>query len=173
VLRAARNKADAVLLRTRITEDVRSRSADYGIAIHADGPPLGTLVPKLLFPFRPDLFRMESGRRRTDGFFCPTNPRALRLAAERAARFFRRFPHADVYRIGGAEVSFERAPCACPTCRAFTPAEQTLMAANAVAAGLTEAVPGARLLLEIGPMDEPGSVIAPRANLILSRRRAA
>lgn len=168
VRRAAWAKADAVRLGRRLDGELWRMAGEYGLVVEADGPRAGSLLPKLLFPFRPDLFRMERGRRRTDLCFCPTNPKAAAAAARRAARYFRRFPHADAYRFAAAGSS-GRALCSCPACRAFTPAEQAIMAANAVAAGLAEASPDARLVLEIDIAEDAGSVILPRANLLLRR----
>ena len=173
VMRAAWSGADAVLLGGKREKGARRLAAEYGLFVEAAGPRPDSLLSKLLFPFRADLFRMESGRRRTDRCFCPTNPQAAALAARQAARFFKRSPRADIYRFVLEGDPAGRAICACPSCRAFSPAEQAILAANAAAVALEETAAEARLLLDLELPEEEHPLIPPRGNLILRRRPAA
>ncbi len=184
---AARSKARAVYiprLRRNAGDAATDSARAYGIDIETDAPAPRTLVPRRLLLIRPELFPLIGGRRRLRGAFCPTSPEALRIAEERAERYFGSRPAADCYRF---EPGLDEAPwCACPSCRAFSPAEQKLMAANAVAAALERAQeraqkrtqrqtrPGARLLVEIGDSYAPEtSAIEPRNNIVIVRCRRA
>lgn len=169
---AASGKASAVYLADRrraraLDERTAAAARDFGVEIEIDGPRPYALVPRVLFPFKPDLFSMEGGRRSFARGFCPTNPNAIRIAKERAGRFFRAHPGAAVYRFEAASAS----RCACPACRAFAPAEQTLMAANAVAEALARERPGARLSVDLGGEETLVAAVAPRENVLVVRRR--
>lgn len=173
--RAARNKADAAHFGSPGTRSLKPFSEEEyaaaraaGIELELDGPTPRELVPALFFPWKPDLFRMESGRRRWDRNFCPTNPRTVRLAAKRAVRFFRKRPPADAYTFRTDTGKDGRSAwCSCPTCRAFSPTEQALMAANAVADALAETAPGARLLLNLDAPGNESIAVEPRSNIIV------
>ncbi len=171
VARAAWSRAEAVRCRGKVNAEARRLAAEYGLLLEAPGPRPGTLLPRLLILIKPDFFRMEGGRRRLDRCFCPSNPAAIAAAARRAARYFRRRPRADVYRFELPRLEEGQALCSCPACRAFSPREQAIMAANAVAAGLEIAAPGARLLVESWDDDDLEPAVRPRNNILIKAGR--
>jgi hypothetical protein len=172
---AARNRIDALVfsLRDRGLNRRRGLPAameQYALIPEAGGRDLSLLVPRRLFLFRRDLFRMESGRRLGDLHFCPTNPETIRVLKKEAARIFRAVlgahPEIPVIHLwpGGEP---EKSWCACPACRAFSAADQYRIAVNAAADALAELAPGVRLSLLEGPpeKDEPGGSVSLRPNV--------
>jgi hypothetical protein len=173
---AARNRIDALVfsLRDRGLRRRRGLPAameQYALIPEAGGRELSLLVPRRLFLFHRDLFRMESGRRIGDLHFCPTNPETITRLKKEAARLFRRIlaahPEITVIHLwpGGDEKSW----CACPACRAFSAADQYRIAVNAAADVLADLAPAARLsLLEGKPeKDEPGGSVGLRPNVFV------
>jgi hypothetical protein len=155
---AARNRVDALVFsfgdrrfprrpkkpKNRAIAELENR---WGLIIERGGWDFGFLIPRSLFFFKRELFRMEGGKRIRDHHFCPTNPEAIALLGRRI------FPEA---REEGAESppriyhlwpdrGAEHLWCACPACRAFMPREQIRMAVNAAAAVLVERDPRARI----------------------------
>ena len=120
----------------------------YELNIEAGGHNLSLLLPRRLFTFNRDLFRMEQGKRKKQYHFCPTNPRTIALIAENAQIFFSRtMAQVTEPRIFHLlpEKGFEHLWCACPACRAFSPAEQNIIAVNTAADVLAKLDPKARL----------------------------
>jgi hypothetical protein len=154
---AARNGVDALVFSLR---DKRFRGRqktlggkttaelekNWGLIIERGGWDLSFLIPRRLFFFNRELFRMEEGKRTGDRHFCPTNPQTIALLRRRMAPFLER-PDATrtkVYHLWpdrGAEDRW----CACPACRAFMPREQIRLAVNALAALIEEKDPRARV----------------------------
>jgi hypothetical protein len=146
---AARNKYDALcvslkeFLSSRFRRDLaalRKLADEYALALEAGGWELSLLVPRRLFFFHPDLFRMEEGGRKRQYNFCPTNPAAISTIKAEGEKYFRAAEGISVFHLwpdkgGGA------AWCSCPTCRAFTPAEQNRIAVNAAADALAAVNP--------------------------------
>ncbi|MFA6505335.1 MAG: hypothetical protein WCT14_04510, partial [Treponemataceae bacterium] len=60
---AARNKADAVHFLSGVSKAEFDEAHSFGVEVELDGPSTRILVPRVLFLFKRDLFRMESGRR--------------------------------------------------------------------------------------------------------------
>ncbi|MCL2373977.1 MAG: DUF4838 domain-containing protein [Treponema sp.] len=150
---AARRRYDAVILplaqfsrrrSARRLAELSRLAAGYGIALEAGGHELSLLMPRRHFLLRRDMFRMEGGRRRLDHNFCPTNPQTMRIIAQEGEKLFRAAEGSATFHLW-PEKGGESAWCACPTCRAFTPAEQNRIAANAAAAALAAANPAASL----------------------------
>jgi hypothetical protein len=155
---AARNGVDALVFSLR---DKRFRGGqkaaggravgelekNWGLIIERGGWDLSFLVPRGLFFFQRELFRMEGGRRIRDHHFCPTNPRTIALLRRRIGRFLGPGNQGGPQRIyhlwpdRGAEHLW----CACPACRAFMPREQIRLAVNALAAAIEEGDPQARI----------------------------
>jgi len=120
----------------------------HSFIIEAGGRDFSLLLPRRLFLFHRDLFRMEQGKRKPDHHFCPTNPKTTAVVAERARRLFARaMRKTTVPRIFHLlpDEGYETVWCACPACRAFSPAEQNLIAINAASDALAKLDPAAQL----------------------------
>ena len=131
-------------LRSRGGQNLRRALQDFALPTEGILPPFVRLIPRTRYLRDPELFRMEAGRRRADRHFCPTNPRTLDLVRSRASLLFSAFPDIDIFHPRREDVAQE-AWCACPSCRAFSPAEQVRMALNALADALAEVRPEALL----------------------------
>jgi hypothetical protein len=116
----------------------------YALRIEGGGWDLSLLVPRRYFFFRRDLFRMNSGRRVRDHHFCPTNPATIKIIRKQGSIFFRANPGIKIFHLW-PDQGYETTWCSCPTCRAFTPAEQNRIAVNAAADALAEVNPEARI----------------------------
>jgi hypothetical protein len=137
------------------------------MAIEA-GYNLSRFIPRRLFLLHRDMFRMASGRRKLRYNFCPTNPQTIEYLKKQAAKLF-----SELIQGMSREPVFhlwpdrENAWCSCPACRAFSLAEQNLIAVNSVADALAKINPAARLsyqdLSENSP-DSPGTGITARSN---------
>ena len=138
---AARRRYDALVFplaayasesTRRKLRQLRQIAGEYGIAVEAGGRELSSLVPRSYFFLHRDCFRMEEGKRKKANHFCPTNPGTIRLIAKEGEKLFRAAGDVKVFHLWpdkGAETTW----CACPTCRAFTPAEQNRIGVNAAA----------------------------------------
>jgi len=140
----------------------------YSLNIEAGGCELSMMLPRNLFMFHKDLFRMEHGRRKKKHHFCPTNPKSTAVIAENAQKIFESsmqfVTQRRVFHLWPEE-GHENTWCACPACRAFSPAEQYIIAVNTVADVLAKLDPNARLsYLDYG--EEQGKTgILPRKNM--------
>jgi hypothetical protein len=148
---AARNKYDALcvslkeFLSSRFRREwgtLQKLADEYALALEAGGWELSLLVPRRLFFFRRDLFRMEEGGRKRQYNFCPTNPGAINTIKAEGEKYFRAAEGISVFHLWpdpdkGGETTW----CSCPTCRAFTPAEQNRIAVNAAADALASVNP--------------------------------
>ncbi len=144
------------------------------MAVEAGGWELSRFIPRHLYFFRRELFRMDFGRRKLKFNFCPTNPKTIeylkkgvfRLLGKIAARFDsgRILPVFHLW----PDRSKENVWCSCPACRAFTPAEQNLIAVNSAADALAEICPQAKVswldLSENAAQNPPAAGIQPRHN---------
>ena len=140
------------------------------LLIEAGGHDLSLLLPERLFLFHRDLFRMEQGDRKKQYHFCPTNPRTIEIIKERARYLFARsMPVVTVPRIFHLlpDKGHETIWCACPACRAFSPAEQNIIAVNAAADTLAKLDPEARLsFLDFNTEPEVEAAgVTPRENM--------
>jgi hypothetical protein len=173
---AARNRIDALVFSLGDRGLNRRRGLPaamepYALIPEAGGRELSLLVPRRLFLFHRELFRMESGRRVRDLHFCPTNPETIGTLKKEAARLFRLIlgAHPEIRLIHlWPEGDLETSWCACPACRAFSAADQYRIAVNAAADVLAELAPAARLSLLEGPpeKDEPGGSVGLRPNVL-------
>ncbi|MDR1239727.1 MAG: hypothetical protein LBK27_06410 [Treponema sp.] len=155
---AARNRIDALIrpfrdrrLKGRKLQKRAAEAADYyALVREAGGRELSLLVPRRLFFFHRDLFRMESGRRVRDYNFCPTNPETIGILKKKAAKLFDAllcvFPGIPVFHLWPGR-GHENAWCACPACRAFGAADQYRIAVNAAADALAALAPAAKISL--------------------------
>ncbi|MDR0998564.1 MAG: DUF4838 domain-containing protein [Treponema sp.] len=135
---AARNRIDALIFslgdrgfRSRCAE-IRKAAESYAIAIERGGWDISLFLPRRLFLFHRELFRMVSGKRVKDSHFCPTNPDTIRAVKTEAGRIFRTAGDARIFHLW-PDRGREDVWCSCPSCRAFSPAEQNRIAVNTIA----------------------------------------
>jgi hypothetical protein len=169
---AANNGYDAIVFSLDEKLSVNSRyiklAKRYELIIEAGGRDFPLLLPRRLFFFHRDLFRMEHGKRKASHHFCPTNPETTAIIAERAGYLFARsmkiMTVPRVFHLLPDE-KHENNWCACPACRAFTPAEQNLIAVSAAADVLARLDPDARLSFFDYGEGQEAEGIAPRGNM--------
>ena len=160
---AARRRYDAVVLPLAVfasanperkLKELKKQCAEYGVALEAGGRDLSALVPRKYFLLHRDFFRMEGGKRNATHHFCPTSPGAIAVIGREGQKLLR--AGTGVFHLWpdrGAETAW----CSCPTCRAFTPAEQNRIAVNTAADVLAKINPGALITFYEKP-DEGGSI---------------
>jgi len=139
----------------------------HSFNIEAGGRDFSLLLPRLLFLFHRDLFRMEGGKRKPSPHFCPTNHKTIAIITEHANKLFARvMREVTVPRIFHLlpERGYETAWCSCPACRAFSPAEQNLIAVNTAADALAKLDPDALLLYHDFGTEEEAKGVVPRKN---------
>jgi len=140
----------------------------YSLDIEAGGSDLSLLLPKNHFRLDHELFRMEYGKRKKDHHFCATNPKTTAIIAQRAYNLFGAILHIvsepRIFHIL-PDKGFENAWCACPACRAFSPAEQYLIAANTAADALAKLNSKAQLMYLSFNANSEAKGILPRANM--------
>jgi hypothetical protein len=152
---AAENKYEALVFSLNDRFFGRRNNAEYvklakrcAFLIETGGRDFSLLLPRKLFLFHRDFFRMELGKRKPDHHFCPTNPAVTSRITERTHYLFSRvMTYMAVPRIFHLlpDEGQENTWCACPACRAFTPAEQNLIAVNTAADALATLDPDAKL----------------------------
>jgi hypothetical protein len=147
---AARNKFDVLCIPLKFLLSGRFRrkwsalqklADEYALVFEAGGWELSLLVPRRVFFFHRDLFRMEEGGRKRLYNFCPTNPNTIDIIKSEGEKYFRAAEGISVFHLWpdqGRETTW----CSCPTCRAFTPVEQNRIAVNAAADALASVKPG-------------------------------
>ena len=173
---AAANGYEAVVF--PVSEEINEKSEyiklakKYELFIEAGGCELSLLLPRKLFFFHRDLFRMEQGKRKLHRHFCPTNPGTTAIIAENARQLFERsMKTVTIPRVFHLlpDEGYENIWCSCPACRAFTPAEQNIIAVNSTADILLKLDPNARLGfmdLETDPQaSQNRASVAPRLNM--------
>jgi hypothetical protein len=134
--------------------------AARGMAVELGGHHLRDLLPRRLFHIAPELFRHDGERRTPDHNFCVSSPKALGVVRRNAAAFFRAYPEAEVYHLWPDDL---RAGgwCRCEQCAHLSPADQALIAANALAEALPPSRPAARVAyLAYHDTEEPPAVPA-------------
>jgi hypothetical protein len=142
LLRWAKNNSfDAILFPLAISERVIEEAKSSGLEAEAGGWVMSLLVPRRLFFFNRELFRMEGGKRRKKIHFCPTNPETIAVIRNEVKKLSC-IGKVDVVHLW-PEKGKENIWCACPTCRAFTLGEQYRIAVNAAADALAEINPTA------------------------------
>jgi hypothetical protein len=174
ILWAARNGIDGVVFPLRkeayasaffggsCRETLVALADSYALALEAGGGDLSLLVPRRLFRSNRDLFRMNGGERKKDRHFCPTSPETIEILKREATEIFQAHPKTDVFHLW-PDRDHETDWCSCPSCRAFTAAEQNLIAVCAAADALAKLRPGA-LISYFDDTEEPGEIV-PRANM--------
>jgi hypothetical protein len=145
---AARNQYDALVFslsetslwnKIRRGKGIYAAIEHYALVLEAGGQDLSLLLPRRLFFLHRDLFRMDSGRRVRQYHFCPTNPQTItHVKAGAEALFLRALPGITAQSVKPVlhlwpDKDAEKTWCACPACRAFSPAEQYRIAVNTAA----------------------------------------
>ena len=141
----------------------------YNINIEAGGRDFPLMMPKKLFFYDRGMFRMDQGRRKSDHHFCPTNPKTITTITERAHGFFSIvIPKITTTRIFHLlpDEGFENTWCACPACRAFSPAEQYLIAVNTVADVLAKFDSDAKIIYVDYDTEPDAEGISPKKNVV-------
>jgi hypothetical protein len=138
---AIRNCLDAIVFPFNAPKEALEEAKSYGLEAEAGGWALSFLVPRKLFFFHRDIFRMEGGKRRKNIHFCPTNHETIAVI-QNEVKNLPLIRKIDVLHLW-PEKNNESTWCACPACRAFTMAEQYRIAVNAAADALAEINPNA------------------------------
>ena len=141
---AVQNKIDAVVFPFYTTQAIAEEAYSFDLVPEAGGWCMSLLVPRKLFLFHKDLFRMEGGKRQKKIHFCPTNPETIAILREEGKKVFGALQKLQCFHLWPDEGE-EETWCSCPTCRAFTRPEQNRIAVNAVADVLLEINPKAAL----------------------------
>ena len=132
----------------RVNAEYAKLAKKHGFFIEAGGSDMSLLLHRRFFLFHRDLFRMELGKRSSNHHFCPTNPETTSRITARARFLFSRamvfMTEPRIFHLLPDEGN-EQTWCACPACRAFTPAEQNLIAVSSAADALLGLDPDARL----------------------------
>ena len=176
---AAHNKYDALVFSLGRksfwdTIGIGNNSANiekYNIIIEAGGSDLSLLLPRHLFLFHKDLFRMESGKRTSNSYFCPTNPKTGAHVADQAAKLFSRaapgMTEPNVFHLL-PDKEYEKRWCSCPACRAFAPFEQYMIACNTAADALADINSKAILMYSCfsDSQNQESGGIVPRKNML-------
>jgi len=171
---AAQNNYDAIVF--PLNEKISAKSGyiklakKYELCIEAGGWELSLLLPRRLFMFNSGLFRMEQGKRKSRWHFCPTNPKTTKIIKERAKNLF-----AQSMQIVSQPRIFHLLPekghesiwCSCPACRAFSPAEQNIIAVNCAADALAKLDPEAKLSYMEFDETPAAPGVAPRENMFV------
>jgi hypothetical protein len=136
---AIRNGFDALVFPFGCPEGAVQEAKGYGLAAEAGGWVISSLVPRKLFFFHKELFRMEGGERKKKIHFCPTNPETIAILRSEGKKMLSSIG-GDGIRIFHLwpEQGEENTWCTCPSCRAFTYSEQYCIAVNAVGDALAE-----------------------------------
>ena len=173
---AARNKYDAVVFPSSDRKfwalAERGRTI-YGIDKYALLPEasfdISWLLPRRLFAFNRDLFRMEEGKRKGDIHFCPTNPEtSARIKIEAKGLFSKTGGMAEP-KVFHLMPEAKNSWCSCPACRAFSREEQYLISVNIAADTLAGLFPGALLSYQklVTESEQPDGKITPRKNTFI------
>lgn len=169
VLHAGRTFMDEVIislaspLNPKEEREIFMRAGSFHLSVARGGFELSLLVPRSLFLFHKEYFRMEEGKRRKDSNFCPSNNKTQNVIAKNAAQFFRRHDGTKKYYL--LEDNDEW--CFCPACRAFGIQEQKIMAVSSAARALAEADPEA-LIYFLCDTRETSIPLRPNMRAILS-----
>jgi hypothetical protein len=134
---AMRNGFDSLIFPFCCPEGVAEEAKLYALDSEAGGWTMSDLIPRKLFSFHKELFRMEGGKRQQKVHFCPTNPDTISIIRSHGKELFRAASGIRVFHLW-PEHGEENTWCACPSCRAFTHLEQYLISVNAASDALVE-----------------------------------
>ena len=149
-------------------ENAVKEAALYGLIVEAGGWIISSFVPRKLFFFHRELFRMEGGKRQKQIHFCPTSPETIAKLRSESKKLFLAARGIDTFHLWPEEGK-EHTWCACPSCRAFSIADQYRIAVNAIGDSLAELSPGKSISIlehsneeELIPLRPNIFVIGPR-----------
>ncbi len=135
-------------------------AAERGLEIEYEMHTASYLLPRALFAEHPEYFRMnEEGERTADANFCVSNPEALELYAQNAAKLASRLYRSRPDYYFWMDDTRGRT-CRCPECRQYSATEQQLIVLNRVLEELRKSRPQARLayLAYLDCLDVPQKV---------------
>ena len=116
-----------------------------GIRLETAAHVVSWMLPRTLFNAHPEWFRMnEAGERTADWNLCPSCGAAMARLSDRAETLVGAIP-ADGHRYHLWPDDAAGAVCHCPRCAGLSAADQALMIAHAILAGLRRKDPKARL----------------------------
>ncbi|MCL2801168.1 MAG: hypothetical protein FWD28_05380 [Treponema sp.] len=143
-----------------------------GLNIEAGGSDLPLLIPRWMFLFDKELFRMVQGRRTPFYHFCPTNPKTTEIIAKRVRKLIERSLSSvsvprTLHLLPDTRLKQENTWCQCPACRAFRPYEQYLIAVNAAADILAQYDHEAKIAYIDFDTEPEAARIKPRKNAII------
>ena len=144
LLWAERNGFDAAIFPFRSIKGAAEELRPYALVPEAGGWTMSLLVPRRLFVFHRELFRMEGGKRKKQVHFCPTHPETIAVIRAEARKLF---IAAGASQTSGIrtfhlwpDLGEEKTWCSCPSCRAFSLTEQNRIAVNAASDALAEVI---------------------------------
>lgn len=115
---------------------LRREANKRGITVEYEAHACGWLLPRSLFSYVPDWFRMnESGERVADFNFCASSPDALDYVARRA-RLLASLLSSDTDRYYFWLDDVTDCACRCPACRNLSPSDQQMKILNAILKGI-------------------------------------
>lgn len=140
---------------------------ERGMLLELGGHGMRDLVPRRLFRSIPEAFRHNGTRRTPDHNCCPGSSAASHLLRVNGAAFFQAYPEAHVFHLWPDDI-LGGGWCRCPQCAHLSPADQALLATNALAEALEQTSPQARLAyLAYHDTTAPPNQIAPHPNVVL------
>lgn len=137
-----------------------------GMTVQFGGHHMTTLLPRALSAEHPDWFPQRDGHRDARHNLCVSSG-ALEYLRRAAERFVERYPGADVYHLWADDI-VGGGWCDCAGCASMGPAEQALVATNAIAAGVARVAPRAQVAhLAYHDTLTPTGAVAPAGNVTL------
>lgn len=136
------------------------RAIESGLNVEYECHAGSWLLPREMFAEHPEYFRLDKdGRRTAERNFCVSNPAALQIVARRAkwlAKALYRSSHRYFFWLDDGEDGY----CQCDRCKAYTPADQQMIALNAMLRAIREFEPDAKLayLAFLDTMTPPSDV---------------
>ena len=150
---------------------------ELGIRLEVGGHGLSELLPRDLFAEKPDLFRLFQpedfgGKRLNDSNVCITNPDARKIIKENFQTMLKSVEGAYALHAWADDLPAS-GWCLCPSCRSFSPADQSMLAMNLLAEAARECQSDVRVAniayhdtmfpgINISPASETFLVFAPR-----------
>jgi hypothetical protein len=132
-------------LETSTTELFRSCAQelkDLGIDMEIEAHAMHWLMPREQFDSHPDWFRMsESGERRGDVNFCPSNEYALRYLESRTEILAQRLAPVTTTHRYYLWIDDNSRFCHCPRCADLSPSDQALLICNRMLKGVRRVDP--------------------------------
>ena len=150
---AIRNRFDAIVFPFDNLGNATEEAELHALVPEAGGWTISSLVPRKLFLFHRELFRMERGKYEKDVHFCPTNPETIAILRSESQKLFLSAHRIRIFHLWPEE-GMEKSWCACPSCRAFSLADQYRMAVNAVGDALAELYDDRYISILEGPDEE-------------------